>query len=150
MLESLVAITISSLMAFALVNMVCETLRTMNRATKDAQAYELVEELTEYTRAYGYDHLLQFSGQPVTLTLNGETGSSYENEVLQNRPILLDFVKKSWRPKSFSKRFNGTVTYWVFEGPEAGTLNVAIDAHWVDANTAQEKSLGRVIIVIDT
>ena len=142
--------TIASFIAFALTDMVCGTLRTMSRASKDAQAYELVDELTEQTRAYGFEHLSQFKGQPYTLTVNNEVASTYENAALQNRALLLDLVRRSWNSKSISGKFNGTVTYYVFDGPEPDTLNVAIDLNWQDSSTGAERSLGRVIVVINS
>lgn len=147
--EALVAMVIAGIISFSLLDMLCGSMRTMNRAGGDAQAYELIEELTEYTRSFGYERLLQFKDQPLTLTLNRLSTTSFENPVFHERPLLLDFVRRKWQPKTEANRFEGTLTFKVFDGPELHTLTVAIDLVWNDRSGVRDRSLGRVITVFD-
>lgn len=146
--EALVAMVIAGIISFALLDMLMGSMRTMNRAGGDAQAYELIEELTEFTRTYGYDRLSAFNGQTITLVLNKLPDTTFENTQLHKRALLVDFVRRQWRVKSQNSRFEGTLKYHVFDGPEPHTLNVAIDLLWNDP-TGNKRSLGRVIVVLD-
>ncbi|MBX3135399.1 type II secretion system protein, partial [Candidatus Obscuribacterales bacterium] len=67
--EALVAMVISTILSFALLDMAMSAMRTMQRANSDGQAYEVIEELTEFTRAYGYERLLGYKDQTMTLVL---------------------------------------------------------------------------------
>lgn len=147
--EALVAMVISGVIAFALLDMVSGSMRSMDRAGGDSQAYELIEELTEFTRVTSYERLHYYSGQTFNLTLNKSEGAQFENPEFHNRPLLLDFAGLQWQPKTLAKRFDGQLTYHIFEGPENGTLNVAIDLHWKDSFSGHERSLGRVIVVLE-
>ncbi|MBX3149433.1 hypothetical protein KF728_04685 [Candidatus Obscuribacterales bacterium] len=147
--EALVAMVISGIIAFSLLDMLCASMRTMNRASGDAQAYELIEELTEYTRSNGYDRLVQFKDQPMTLTLNRTADTSLEFTAFHDRPLLLDFVRRKWQDKTSNNRFDGTLSYYVFDGPQPHTLNVAIDLLWNDRSGTSQRSLGRVVVVCD-
>jgi type II secretory pathway pseudopilin PulG len=147
--EALVAMVISGIISFALLDMVAGSMRTMNRASGDSQAYELIEELTEYTRTYGYKRLVKFNGQTINMAINKDAGVQFENPTFHSRALLLDFVRRTWKPKIQTSKFVGTVTYQIFDGPEPGTLNAAIDLFWNDSYSGQERALGRVIIVMD-
>lgn len=140
---------IGAIISFALLDMVSGSMRSMSKADQSSQAYELVDELTEFTRASGYNRLLKFINQTFTMTINKTDGVQLEGTVFHNRPLLLDSVRRQWHAKSVQNKFEGIITYFIFDGPEPGTLNVAIDLHWTDRYTSAEQSLGRVIIVID-
>lgn len=150
MVEALVAMLISGIVAFALVDMATSSMRFMGRAGADAQAYELIEELTELTRASGFKRLITFKDQINTLTLNGVEGVQYSNPDFHDRPVLFDFLQKQWTSKTFANKFEGELTYYVFDGPDPGSsLNVAIDLTWQDKQTRASRSLGRVIVLVD-
>lgn len=147
--EALVAMVIGGIISFALLDMYCASLRTMNRASSDAKVSALVDELTEYTRSLGYTRLREYSGQVITLPVNKTTDTAFENPAFHNRPILMDFVRRKWADKVKNSRLDGTLTYYVFDGPDADSLNVAIDFLWTDS-TGVQRSLGRVIVLLDT
>ncbi len=146
--EALVAMVISTILSFALLDMAMSAMRTMQRANSDGQAYEVIEELTEFTRAYGYERLVDYKDQTMTLVLNRSEGTQFENTSFHNRALLLDFVRRQWQSRTSSSKFEGTLTYYVFNGPEPDSLNVAIDLLWHDS-ASSERALGRVIVVQD-
>lgn len=145
--EALVAMVIAGIISFALLDMVCGSMRAMNRAGNDSQAYEIVEELTEYTRAFGYQRLLLYKDQPLTLVINKVDGVTFQRDDFHNRALLLDFVRRQWNSKAENGRFEGTLTYLVKERPDPDTLDVSIDLEWTDTQTGNKRNLGRVIVV---
>lgn len=140
---------IAGIISFALLDMLTSSMRTMSRAAADAQAYQLIEELTEYTRNFGFERLSSFKGQSFSFVLNRSYGTSLEGSAFHNRPLILDFVRRQWQSKVQANKFDGELTYQILSGPDNDSLVVAIDLTWNDPNTGQKRALGRVLTVVN-
>lgn len=152
LVEALVAIVISSILAFGLLEMFNGSLRAMGRSGSEAAVNEILDELCEFTRSYGYSRLNPYRGQVQTLVLNKDITTVPESPGFHARPLMLDLVAKQWHDKTVSNAFgsfDGKVTYAVNEGLTPDILNVTLSVSWTDTYTHTVREVQRSLVVME-
>lgn len=149
MVEVLVAMSIGGIIAFAMLDTLCGSMRTMGTTSNEAYAQQIADQLVEHSRAYGYTRLQNYQGTHILL-LNkvnqGETGPAVDK-----RPLLLDLVGKQWRAKTQAGAFtNGAISYTILNGPPAKAVTVIIVVSWTDGlHQNMVRSTSRQFVLFD-
>lgn len=135
LLELLVALVVSGIVSFALLQTLSTSMTALSTSANDTYADEILDVLSEQTRVYGYERLVLFPGEQ-TLLLNkyevGEVGPSFNK-----RPLLLDFVKKQWQSKTRASLPNATISYSVESGTVADSLIISMSVQWSDSRESR-------------
>jgi len=154
LLETLVALTVGGFISFALLDVLCGAMRTMQTSSNETTAAEILDEVSEQTRGYGYPRLINYVGKSISLVVDGTAVTSNPDNDLHTRPLSLDFLSKRWQPRTQSNSFGegsgGAVLYTVTTGPASDSINVKIDVSWNDANSASRRELSRTIVLFNT
>jgi len=151
MMEALVAIVLSSVIALILFQAAADGLRVSTTTRNDILAEEVIDELIEQTLAYGFSGLKDYPG-PHDLKLNrmemGDNGPP-----VRRRPLLLDHALKTWKnPKSASQAnlLDCEILYEVLLGPAGNTIDVTITIVWRDsASGSQMHRKSRTVSLVD-
>ncbi len=151
LLETLVALTVGAFISFALLDMLCGSMRTMETSHNEAAAAEILDELSEQTRAHGYNRLYSYLGQSFPMVINETPSATYPDSELHKRPLGLDFVSKTWNSRTVSNAFGdsneASVSYAVASGPIADSIRVKIDVTWTDPRSSLRRSVTRSVVL---
>lgn len=106
LVELLVAVFISSLLAAALAENMSETLRLTNCGQNQIIAAAIGQELVDNARNTSYSSLCNMIGQTYTLNVN----SSNSGNPVSSRPLMLDLTSLDWTQDAENNKFSGTVS----------------------------------------
>ncbi|MBX9669495.1 MAG: hypothetical protein K2X93_17870 [Candidatus Obscuribacterales bacterium] len=152
LVEALVSLVLSGILAFGLLEMFTTSLRAMGRSGNEAAVNEIMDELSEFTRSYGYSRLSPYRGQTQSLFLNKTLATVPESPQFHNRPLVLDMVAKQWQEKTATNAFgsiDGKVTYAIAEGLTPDILNVTITVSWSDSYSQTVRQVRRSLVVME-
>ncbi len=150
LVECLVAILIATILAFSLTETLASSLRAMAKSESEAAVNEILEELCEFTRSYGYERLKLYRGKTKVLVLNKTPTTTYESTDFHVRPLWLDLMGKQWQTKTSTNAFgsfDGKVTYAITDGILTDVLKVNIAVEWIDSYTHMPRIVSRTLTV---
>lgn len=154
LLETLVALTVGGFISFALLDVICGAMRTMETTANESAAAEILDELSEQTRSFGYSRLFKFVGLSTSMVVNRTTSSVFAEPDFHNRQLSLDLVNRVWNPRTqmnaFGESNGGTVLYTVSNGPSSDSITVKVDIQWSDSKSTSTRTASRSIVLFRT
>lgn len=156
LVELLVAVFISSLLAAALAENMSETLRLTNSGQNQIIAAAIGQELVDNARntsyAQGNPNLCGMIGNTYTLNVN----SSNAGNPVSSRPLMMDLTSLDWSQDAENNKFTGTVTeslsnanWGSFTDPILGSIpngiRVDITVTWNEVRMPKTYSLSTFI-----
>lgn len=106
LVELLVAVFISSLLAAALAENMSETLRLTSSGQNQIIAAAIGQELVDNARNTSYASLCTMAGNTYTLNVN----SSNSGNPVSSRPLMMDLTGLDWTQDAENNQFDGTVS----------------------------------------
>lgn len=143
LLELIMAIAASGVLAAALVGNMADTQRLSNAGQNQILAAAIAQEQIDSARNITYQSLLGMKGS-YTLLVNKE-GSGEVGPILNPRPLLLDLVSLDWTAAGKANKFAGTVIETIADGPYTDTLRVTVVSNWKEGTQNRSYSLSTLI-----
>ncbi len=146
-IELLVALSMGTLITFALLNALGTSMRHASHTQNELIAHAILRELHEYTRDCGYQFLYQNQG---SYQISPNNTGSQVFPVVRNSQTQLDFQNQTWNNQTQTGSFKGLTDYTITQGPALDSLLVTMKVSWTDntvsaANSSSSIGFGKSI-----
>ncbi|GEM_PF-3285720 len=150
MIELIMAIAVSSMLAAAMVGAMADTSRLSTSGQNQIIASALAQEQIDNIRNTQYNDLTPLAGQTFTLLVNRSASGQSGPAQVNPRPLLIDAINLDWRtpaevsagvsqtsPQALSE-FNGTVTETVENSQYPNAVLVTVEVDWQEGTSARK------------